>query len=117
MLVKKRASTAAVNGFVIASKDRTSASLRQARSGSSPLESCRSSNPELITGNKDETMKHLEEGLRMRDPNMANIQNDPLFDFFHSDPRYQMLVKKNRASTDAVSGSVTGQPGPSTRFS
>jgi len=39
-------------------------------------------------------MRHLEAGVRMRDPNMVNIQNDPGFDFLHSDPRYPMLIKK-----------------------
>ena len=47
-----------------------------------------------FTGDKDETMKYLELSYRNHDPDLIFIQNDPLFDFLHSDPRYQALVKK-----------------------
>ena len=46
------------------------------------------------TGDKDETMKYLELSYRNHDPDLIFIQNDPVFDFLHSDPRYQALVKK-----------------------
>ncbi len=42
------------------------------------------------TGDKDETMKYL----RQRDPDLIFIQDEPMFDFLHSDPRYQALVKR-----------------------
>lgn len=47
-----------------------------------------------FTGDKDETMKYLEASYRERDPDLIFIQDEPLFDFLHSDPRYQNLVKK-----------------------
>jgi len=47
-----------------------------------------------FTGDKDETMKYLEASYREHDPDLIFIQNEPLFDFLHSDPRYQALVKK-----------------------
>jgi hypothetical protein len=47
-----------------------------------------------FTGDKDETMKYLEASYRMHDPDLIFIQNEPLFDFLHSDPRYRALVKK-----------------------
>ncbi|HUA14062.1 MAG TPA: winged helix-turn-helix domain-containing protein, partial [Verrucomicrobiae bacterium] len=46
------------------------------------------------TGNKNETMKYLEASYRERDPDLIFIQDEPMFDFLHSDPRYQALVKK-----------------------
>jgi TolB-like protein/DNA-binding winged helix-turn-helix (wHTH) protein/Flp pilus assembly protein TadD len=47
-----------------------------------------------FTGDKDETLKYLEISYRHHDPNLIFIQNEPLFDFLHSDPRYQAIVKK-----------------------
>jgi TolB-like protein/DNA-binding winged helix-turn-helix (wHTH) protein/Tfp pilus assembly protein PilF len=47
-----------------------------------------------FTRDKDETMKYLEASYRMHDPDLIFIQNEPLFDFLHADPRYQALVKK-----------------------
>jgi TolB-like protein/DNA-binding winged helix-turn-helix (wHTH) protein/Flp pilus assembly protein TadD len=47
-----------------------------------------------FSGDKDETMKYLEASYRMHDPYLIFIQNEPLFDFLHSDPRYQALIKK-----------------------
>jgi TolB-like protein/DNA-binding winged helix-turn-helix (wHTH) protein len=46
------------------------------------------------TGDKDETLKYLDDAFRQRDPNLINIQNEPSFDFLHTHPRYQSLVKK-----------------------
>lgn len=46
------------------------------------------------TGDKDETLKHLEAAYRDHAPNMIGLQSEPIFDFLHSDPRYQSLVKK-----------------------
>jgi tetratricopeptide (TPR) repeat protein len=45
-------------------------------------------------GDKEETLKYLEASFRNHDPDLIFIQNEPLFDFLHSDPRYQQLVKK-----------------------
>ncbi len=47
-----------------------------------------------FSGDKNETMKYLEASYRMHDPDLIFIQNEPLFDFLHADPRYQALVKK-----------------------
>ena len=47
-----------------------------------------------FTGDKDETMKYLEASYRNHDPDLIFIQDEPLFDFLHSDPRYQALVRK-----------------------
>jgi len=47
-----------------------------------------------FTGDKDETMQYLEASYRLYDPDLIFIQNEPLFDFLHTDPRYQALVKK-----------------------
>jgi len=46
------------------------------------------------TGDKDQTLKHLEAAYRNHDPDMIEAQYEPLFDFLHSDSRYQALVKK-----------------------
>ncbi len=46
------------------------------------------------SGDKDETVKYLSEAFGQHDPNLINIQNDAVFDFVHSDPRYQALVRK-----------------------
>lgn len=46
------------------------------------------------TGDKEETLKYLEASYRNHDPDLVFLQNQPEFDFLHSDPRYQALVKK-----------------------
>jgi len=45
------------------------------------------------TGDKDQALKHLEAAYRNRDPYMIELQYEPVFDFLHSDSRYQALVK------------------------
>jgi TolB-like protein/DNA-binding winged helix-turn-helix (wHTH) protein len=47
-----------------------------------------------FTGDKDETLKYLELSYRNHDPDLIFIQNEPLFDFLHADPRYRALVAK-----------------------
>jgi TolB-like protein/DNA-binding winged helix-turn-helix (wHTH) protein/Tfp pilus assembly protein PilF len=47
-----------------------------------------------FTGDKEETLKYLELSYRNHDPDLIFIQNEPHFNFVHSDPRYQALVKK-----------------------
>jgi tetratricopeptide (TPR) repeat protein len=46
------------------------------------------------TGDKEQTLDHLEAAFREHSPDMIEIQYEPLFDFLHSDPRYHALVKK-----------------------
>jgi len=43
---------------------------------------------------KDQTLKHLEAAYRDHEPDMIELQNEPLFDFLHKEPRYQALVKQ-----------------------
>jgi len=47
-----------------------------------------------FTGDKEQTLKYLEQAYREHDPDMIKVQNEPLFDFLHSDPRYGALLKK-----------------------
>ena len=46
------------------------------------------------TGNKEETLKYLEDAYRQHIPNLIWIQAEPFYDFLHSDPRFQAIVKK-----------------------
>jgi TolB-like protein/DNA-binding winged helix-turn-helix (wHTH) protein len=43
---------------------------------------------------KEETLKLLEAAYREHSPRLIFLQNEPLFDFLHSDTRYQSLAKK-----------------------
>jgi TolB-like protein/DNA-binding winged helix-turn-helix (wHTH) protein len=43
---------------------------------------------------KEETLKLLEAAYREHSPRLIFLQNEPLFDFLHSDHRYQSLVQK-----------------------
>jgi TolB-like protein/DNA-binding winged helix-turn-helix (wHTH) protein len=43
---------------------------------------------------KERTLKSLEDSFRDRSPGMAFLQNEPLFNFVHDDPRYKALIKK-----------------------
>ncbi len=45
-------------------------------------------------GDKNETVKYLNQAFKLHDPNLINIQSEAIFDFVHSDPRYQALVRK-----------------------
>jgi TolB-like protein len=42
----------------------------------------------------DETLKLLEAAYREHSPRLIFLQNEPLFDFLHSNPRYQSLTQK-----------------------
>ena len=44
--------------------------------------------------NKEETLKLLEDSYRERSPWLVLLQNEPDFDFLHSDERYRTIVKK-----------------------
>jgi TolB-like protein/DNA-binding winged helix-turn-helix (wHTH) protein len=43
---------------------------------------------------KEETLKLLEAAYHEHSPRLIFLQNEPLFDFLHSDARYQSLAKK-----------------------
>jgi tetratricopeptide (TPR) repeat protein len=43
---------------------------------------------------RDQTLALLEEGYRQRSPGLLWIQNDPAYDFLHTDPRYRALIQK-----------------------
>jgi TolB-like protein/DNA-binding winged helix-turn-helix (wHTH) protein len=43
---------------------------------------------------KEEALHYLELAYQEREPWLVHIQNMPSFDFLHSEPRYQMIVKK-----------------------
>jgi TolB-like protein/DNA-binding winged helix-turn-helix (wHTH) protein/Tfp pilus assembly protein PilF len=43
---------------------------------------------------KEETLKYLEAAYQARSPWLVFVQNEPVFDFLHSDPRYRALVNK-----------------------
>jgi hypothetical protein len=43
---------------------------------------------------KDETVRFLEDAYREHSARLIFLRVDPVFDFLHSDDRYQALVKK-----------------------
>ncbi len=43
---------------------------------------------------KEATLKLLEDAYHERSPRLIFLQNEPFFDFLHTDPRYQSLVKR-----------------------
>jgi TolB-like protein/DNA-binding winged helix-turn-helix (wHTH) protein len=43
---------------------------------------------------KEKALDLLEEGFRVRDPNLLYVQCDPAFDFLHSDERYRSIIRK-----------------------
>ena len=45
-------------------------------------------------GDKENTLKFLEAAFNERSPWIVFMQNEPLYDFLHAEPRYQELVKK-----------------------
>jgi TolB-like protein/DNA-binding winged helix-turn-helix (wHTH) protein len=45
-----------------------------------------------FTGDKEQTLKYLEQAYLEHDPEMMTVQYEPLFDFLHKDPRYRALV-------------------------
>jgi TolB-like protein/DNA-binding winged helix-turn-helix (wHTH) protein len=48
----------------------------------------------LGNDDKEETLKFLEVAYQERSPWIVFVQNEPVFDFLHSDPRYRALIKK-----------------------
>jgi TolB-like protein/DNA-binding winged helix-turn-helix (wHTH) protein/Tfp pilus assembly protein PilF len=44
--------------------------------------------------NKEATLKYLEQAYLERSPKLILLQNNPIFDFLHSDERYRALVNK-----------------------
>jgi TolB-like protein/DNA-binding winged helix-turn-helix (wHTH) protein len=45
-------------------------------------------------GRREEAIRYLEESYRERSPDLVFVQNEPNFDFVHSDPRYRAIVRK-----------------------
>jgi len=45
-------------------------------------------------GRREETIAMLEESFQQRSPYLLFIQNDPAYDFLHSDPRYRSLIQR-----------------------
>lgn len=43
---------------------------------------------------KDEALHYLEEAYQNREPWLVHVQNSADFDFLHSEPRYQAIVRK-----------------------
>jgi hypothetical protein len=44
-------------------------------------------------GMREETLSQLEQGYRQHSPGMLYIQDDPAYDFVHSDERYRAIIK------------------------
>ncbi len=45
-------------------------------------------------GQREETLSLLEEGYRQHSPSLLFVQNDPAYDFLHSDPRYRAIIQQ-----------------------
>jgi TolB-like protein/DNA-binding winged helix-turn-helix (wHTH) protein len=45
-------------------------------------------------GQREKTLALLEEGYRQHSPYMLDIQNDPAYDFLHTDERYRSIIRK-----------------------
>jgi TolB-like protein/DNA-binding winged helix-turn-helix (wHTH) protein len=43
---------------------------------------------------KNETLQYLEQAYQEHDPWLVHLQTSPNYDFLHSDPRYQAIVRK-----------------------
>ena len=44
-------------------------------------------------GRKEETIRYLEKSYQEREPHVVFVQSHPDFDFVHSDPRYQAIIR------------------------
>jgi TolB-like protein/DNA-binding winged helix-turn-helix (wHTH) protein len=47
-----------------------------------------------FAGDKEQTLKCLEEAYRQHAPDLITVQYDPIFDFVHDDPRYRAILKQ-----------------------
>ena len=45
-------------------------------------------------GNRERTVFYLEEALREHSTYLLEVQNEPAFDFVHSDPRYRAIIQR-----------------------
>jgi tetratricopeptide (TPR) repeat protein len=45
-------------------------------------------------GQREKTLALLEEGFQQHSPQVLFIQNDPAFDFLHTDERYRSLIQR-----------------------
>ena len=43
---------------------------------------------------KNEALNHIDRAYQEHDPQLVHLQTNPIYDFLHSDPRYQAVVKK-----------------------
>ncbi len=48
----------------------------------------------LALGDRDQTFKHLERDLDLRDPELPYINADPVFDPVRNEPRFAAILKK-----------------------
>jgi hypothetical protein len=46
-----------------------------------------------MLGQKDRTLEWLEKAYQDRSDDLVTVKVDPLFDFLHSDPRFQDLLR------------------------
>jgi len=49
-------------------------------------------------GRHDEALDHLERAYEARDPGLAGLGSDPLWDPLRGEPRFQRLLRRLRAS-------------------
>jgi TolB-like protein/DNA-binding winged helix-turn-helix (wHTH) protein len=49
---------------------------------------------------REETLKLLEDAYRERSPRLVFLENEPVFDFLHAEPRYQAIVRKMNLPTN-----------------
>ena len=43
---------------------------------------------------KDEALHYIDRAYQEHDPQLVHLQTNPIYDFLHSDPRYQAVVRK-----------------------
>ena len=45
-------------------------------------------------GRREETLASLEEAYQQHAPDLLWVQNDPAYDFLHTDERYRAIIKR-----------------------
>jgi TolB-like protein/DNA-binding winged helix-turn-helix (wHTH) protein len=66
----------------------------KARSHTEIVQAIRIALAAALDGDKNETLNYLEAAYRERDADVVLIQNEPLYDFVHAEPRYRALVRR-----------------------
>jgi TolB-like protein/DNA-binding winged helix-turn-helix (wHTH) protein len=66
----------------------------KARSRTQPVLALEVAQSAAFLGDKNQTLNYLEVAYRERNTDLILIQDDPLYDFLHAEPRYRALVKK-----------------------